>query len=156
MIDRRLIHYSGEPLGELRVFCQRKDAKPRGLWFSCEGEDDWKRWCEAENFRSDRFSEASQIFIKEDANILLIDSVFGIDALTREFIAEPGEGAASFLSSYFIDWGKVSETYQGIIISPYQWSRRLEGGASWYYGWDCASGCVWDYAAIEKIEKVIP
>lgn len=26
---------------------------------------------------------------------------------------------------------------------------RLDNRCTWYYGWDCASGCIWDKDAIE-------
>ena len=54
-------------------------------------------------------------------------------------------------SRYFApDWARVGEAYPGIIIAPYIWSRRLDG-PMWYYGWDCASGCVWDPSVVRSI-----
>ena len=53
----------------------------------------------------------------------------------------------------FIDWPKVAERYDGIIIAPYQWSRRLDG-PMWYYGWDCASGCVWRARAVLELKSM--
>ncbi|QBI98814.1 hypothetical protein SEA_BOBBY_184 [Mycobacterium phage Bobby] len=50
----------------------------------------------------------------------------------------------------WIDWGKVAADYGGIIIAPYQWSRRMD--PHWYYTWDCASGCIWNLEAIESLE----
>jgi hypothetical protein len=49
-----------------------------------------------------------------------------------------------------IDWGRVAEQYHGIVIAPYQWSLRLD--LMWYYGWDCASGCIWDTWIVERVE----
>jgi hypothetical protein len=48
-----------------------------------------------------------------------------------------------------IDWQRVAEQHQGIIITPYQWECRYS--IDWYYIWDCASGCIWDPDAIESI-----
>lgn len=42
-----------------------------------------------------------------------------------------------------IDWKAVAKEYDGIEIDPYQYERRFSEGFLWYYGWDCASGCVW-------------
>jgi hypothetical protein len=28
---------------------------------------------------------------------------------------------------------------------------QLDEFTSWYYGWDCASGCIWDVDAIERV-----
>jgi len=36
----------------------------------------------------------------------------------------------------------VSKEYDGIEIAPYQWDARLS--LIWYYGWDVASGCIWN------------
>lgn len=49
-----------------------------------------------------------------------------------------------------INWPMVADRYQGIVIAPYLWSRRMDGGL-WYYGWDCASGCIWDAAAVASV-----
>jgi hypothetical protein len=27
----------------------------------------------------------------------------------------------------------------------------LRMGLMWYYGWDCASGCIWDTSVIERV-----
>lgn len=52
---------------------------------------------------------------------------------------------------YNINWNKISIEYDGIEINPYIWKARLE--VYWYYGWDIASGCVWnlDEVTIEKL-----
>lgn len=47
-------------------------------------------------------------------------------------------------------WRDVYKDYQGIFISPYCWASRFE--FMWYYGWDCASACVWDLSAVKEIE----
>ena len=50
--------------------------------------------------------------------------------------------------------GVAAEGWAGIEIAPYIWARRLDGPARWYYGWDAASGCIWDptAAAVELTE----
>ena len=55
-----------------------------------------------------------------------------------------------------IQWDRVAERYQGIVITPYIWSRRLEPETHWYYPWDCASGCIWDGEAVESITVLAP
>lgn len=49
----------------------------------------------------------------------------------------------------YMNYGKVAEKYGGIEITPYLWEKRLN--SMWYYGWDCASGCVWDRSAVTGI-----
>lgn len=51
----------------------------------------------------------------------------------------------------WLDWAAIGKLYDGIIIAPYLWERRLNGGAMWYYGWDCASGCIWNPRAISEV-----
>jgi hypothetical protein len=52
----------------------------------------------------------------------------------------------------YIDWLRVAQKSAGIIIAPYIWERRLH--LPWYYGWDCASGCVWDAAAVLSVKRL--
>ena len=54
---------------------------------------------------------------------------------------------------YYIDWSSTYKNYDGIVIAPYQWNCRY-GDHIWYYTWDCASGCIWNIDAIEKIELI--
>jgi hypothetical protein len=49
-----------------------------------------------------------------------------------------------------IDWELVARGYTGIEIAPYIYSRRCS--CKWYYGWDCASGVIWNSAAVKKLE----
>lgn len=51
-----------------------------------------------------------------------------------------------------IDWKRVAKSYNGIEINPYQYKARFN--ISWYYGWDVASGCIWNPKAITNIEKL--
>ena len=51
----RLLHYSSKPITAVYSVSQgpglehHRYDKPRGLWLSVEGEDDWRSWCEAES-----------------------------------------------------------------------------------------------------------
>ena len=48
-----------------------------------------------------------------------------------------------------IDWELIQkEGYGGIEICPYNWGWRSQ---NWYYGWDVASGCVWDSSSIQDV-----
>lgn len=56
-MNEKLIHYSGAPLGTLENTPQMDgDFKPRGLWVAVG--DDWKEWCEGEDFGTDRLKIA--------------------------------------------------------------------------------------------------
>lgn len=140
----RLLHYSLSPLGELRdrnLELSISD-KPYGLWVSVEGEDDWPSWCRSENFRIEALATVSEIVLSEDDNLLRLASAQEIDWFTKEY-RHPPPFSLPFPSTRYIDWPAVARRYDGIIIAPYIWERGLHGGADWYYGWDCASGCIW-------------
>jgi hypothetical protein len=51
-----------------------------------------------------------------------------------------------------INWFRVSQDYSGIIIAPYNWKFRLK--YMWYYGWDVASGCIWNEKGIQNIQPL--
>jgi hypothetical protein len=133
-------------------------AKPIGLWVSVEGERDWKSWCESEEFRLDSLAISYEVILKEDANILYLTTPEEILNLHLEYSFlrtqwKDPEGT-KLCKSYELDWKKMKKKYQGIIISPYQWDCRFHNDACWYYGWDCASGCIWDLSCIKEFRKV--
>ena len=144
-----LVHFSREPLNTIESRSQIRDPlgmKPKGLWVSDESSYGWKEWCAENEFNTSRFAFAHQIHLKPDAKILRIDTVEKLQAFDREY-ALPKFMDLNMMRG--IDWARLAETHQGILISPYQWSCRMD--LLWYYGWDCASGCVWDADAIERI-----
>ena len=56
-------------------------------------------------------------------------------------------------SCWVIDWTAVGKNHDAIVIAPYIWERRLDG-PMWYYGWDCASGCVWNATAVAELRPI--
>lgn len=125
--------------------------KPRGLWVSVEGEMDWKEWCEAENFGC--LDCVTEIILRPTATILRLSGAYDIDAFHAEYARDKYPGMT--YAMYAIEWPRVAERYDGIIIAPYVWQRRLDGPASdWYYGWDCASGCIWNADAVQGVRPV--
>jgi hypothetical protein len=150
MTNRILTHYSGEPIQRLRDHKGKQEVgdKPRGLWVSVEGEFGWKEWCEGEAFRLDRFSHVYNVKLKPDANIVTLRTPTDIDNFTQEFMVTPKNRIMPY---WFLDWPRISQLHQGILIYPYQWERRLHEKTMWYYGWDCASGCIWDNTAIAEL-----
>ena len=136
-----LLHYSETPFTlEPRTYHQEVHFKPNGLWLSV-GED-WKRWCESEDWGLGRLVTRYQVTLTDNARILQLSTPEDIDAFTVQFMWEHMD----------IDWPEVAARYQGIIIAPYQYTRRLAPNTTWYYPWDCASACIWDLAAIHSIE----
>jgi hypothetical protein len=146
-----LTHFSDVPLSVLddRRY-EPNRYKPGGLWVSIEGDEDgWSDWCRNEQFGLDQLAHAHEVVLSPDANILFISDADGIDAFTRQYgqVDEWGFGQ--------IDWQRVACQFQGIIIAPYIWSRRLAPHTHWYYAWDCASGCIWDISAVQSITLVV-
>jgi len=148
--DRYLVHFSDRPL--VRAYSVQQSSpsdKPCGLWVSVEGgSDGWSDWCLIESFYLNCLMLAHAVQLRDDANILMVKSESELDSFTEAFIVD---GMAWHRG---INWGDVAARYSGIIISPYLWKRRLTDHTFWYYGWDCASGCIWDAGAIASISLI--
>lgn len=121
--------------------------KPRGLWYSVNG--DWERWC--------RDNEPSWIENKilysvdlQQANILRINNAKELLVFHKRVAIPPVLQAPAIK---YPAWEAVAGAgYDGIEISPYIWSLPLHHELTWYYGWDCASGCVWNATKITVTE----
>lgn len=172
-LPKKLFHYSKEEIERINInFCPNKSwqeeasFKPNGFWFSVEEDPDdysWFDWCKAENFRLKNLKYKHAVIISPEAKILHLNSVADIERFSHEYFAnDPFE---SFRQSYFgrketyiylINWKNVQKFYDGIIISPYQFSCRLHSSTTWYYPWDCSSGCVWNLDKISiKLNSII-
>lgn len=125
----------------------RSHGKPRGFWVSILGEDDWPSWCRSEGFRVAHLAYEHEVNLSPDARMLVLSTPGSMVDFTVEYGKPyfPGDD----YTGYAIDWGLVAGEFQGIIIPTYQWGQRLN--LDWYYGWDCASGCIWDLSAIESV-----
>ena len=145
-----LSHYSDEPTIEPCTITQtnRRRDKPVGLWVSADGEDDWPSWCAAENYCDTASQTRHVVALADDADVLTLASMDDLHAFTELF----GVSRSGLPIDDAIDWCLVASLWQGVIIAPYQWPARLTVG--WYYSWDCASGCIWDAAAIASVEPV--
>lgn len=170
----RLIHYHHSPilkLYEKEYPIELLNHKPGGLWVSVEGlEDDtnWKDWCVAENFGLENLKMPHLLTLKKTANVLFIQTAEKLDEFNKEFgisLSEyykitfglnrqtPGYEEYVNQKGYSIRWNEVKKKWDGLIIAPYQWENRL--GMSWYYGWDCASGCIWNIGCIDEFYPII-
>lgn len=148
------IHYGDRPVTKLRPAKQggRGEVlpyKPEGLWFSHGGTDGWRKWCEDADFGCG--SVATEVVLCGNAKILRISSAEDLLAFDRAWCSEVAIGKYTMRSP---DWVRIAESYDGIIIDPYQWSMRFE--LRWYYGWDCASGIVWHPRAVESLRELQP
>ena len=143
----KFIHYSKEPIGTIYSKNQRlpHHFKPEGFWFSVEGVNSigWKEWCENDEWALENLRCQTELFFHENANMLFIRNREEILHFVKEYKEE-----------LCINWTALAEKYQGIVIAPFNWEFRASVRMTWYYGWDCASGCIWDATAIESFAPV--
>lgn len=146
IFDLELIHYSGEGVTRVDSLAQEQRNqgcfKPCGFWVSVEGNGDgWKEWCEAEEFRLENLACVHAVTLAPTAHLIFLTDVEGMDAFTQRYAQEP--------RNEYVDWKRVAQDYQGILIAPYLHERRFD--PMWYYCWDCASGCIWDAIAVSSV-----
>lgn len=145
MLLPRLVHFADRAL--TRVEAARQNAnlstygKPRGLWVSDEAaEQSWSQWCADENFRDTSRQVATEVTLAADHDLLWLSSALDLHRFTDAF------GVPNRYGDRAINWGAVAAGHSGIVITPYVWEARRN--LSWYYGWDCASGCIWDPSCV--------
>lgn len=146
-------HYSEKPLTRLHKLEQPREsyalAKPRGLWLTDNSAYNWPAWCRENNFHLERLQVATSFELDERC-VLRMRNISELEWFTREYGVDVGQQ----FEGTTIDWHRVSMTYCGVVITPYLYVARLD--LRWYYGWDCASGCVWDpdVLTVISIEEV--
>ncbi len=148
---RTRTHVASDPLLSLRscTVDQRVSAKPRGFWYSVDG--GWEEWCASE------MPEWVQGMVRhsvdlDTSKILVVEGEEALDAFDKKYslgMESPYKNNA-ILDHCNIDWPRVAKEFDGIEIPEYAWGRRHT--FMWYYGWDCASGCVWNTRAIRSIK----
>jgi hypothetical protein len=157
--EKMRIHHSregnrsgSEP--QVSGFSQKIGAKPSGLWYECQdgSSTSWKEFCEFGLTGGANRYDSSYNVILNDYEILFIPDEHHFDKFVEMYTtphpADP-DGDKGF--DPVIDWPKVAEHYAGIEICPYLSSKRNDDDAFWYYGWDVASGCVWDQSGIKEL-----
>lgn len=158
----RLEHYAAQPFRHPLVGTrdQASGLKPRGLWVTdMDCETNWLSWCRGGNWNLEGVRYRHEVILRQDHNILMLTSEIEIKRLTRDYALDPIRSAGARVDltqrrpGMFrdIDWPRLARLYDGILITPYIWSCRLDPETFWYYGWDCASGCIWNPQAIESI-----
>lgn len=147
-----LYHYTGSSDPIQLFHCVQRTGdfsfKPHGLWVTPDDEYNWEWWSRAEQFNVENLTHRFSIQLKPSAEILWIKNSMQLDQFAKEFSKTPS--LPGFHDLYAIDWHKVAEKYQGILIIPYIWERRMD--TMWYYSWDCSSGCLWDPEVVESIQ----
>jgi hypothetical protein len=156
------VHYSDNPNLKLtRDFYRSFDGqdgvaiaavagfKPHGLWLSTDTEDGWAEWCRREEFGIKPYRY--EVTLTPGARLKRIGTYTQLKQFTRRYLASTKDDV---LYGFRLYWDRLlDEGYQGILIFPYIYQARLDFNSLWYYPWDCASGCIWDTEAVQKLER---
>ena len=132
---------------------ERFNGKPVGFWYDVDG--DWERFCRAERWGIYTLRYRYELELNMDRILQVTNHEEFQKFCDRFWIGAPVEFRAFLKPARFgeeIDWFEVREQYDGIEIAPYMWKFRLN--YDWYYGWDCASGCVWNLDAITSMRLI--
>ncbi len=123
---------------------QEVDFKPRGLWYGI-GES-WLDWLDSE--QANWYGPYTYVLdIPRGAEILSLRTADAVVAFEQKFGVALGR-----TTTRSIDWRRVAKDYCGVEIAPYQHSLRY--GPLWYYGWDVASGCIWNPACAPRARLI--
>ncbi len=146
-----LIHYSSSSLLLSKIYSTLQICpgdKPYGLWVSDDNAvQDWLSWVKGENFNVNKYIVKNKITINKQAKILLLSDFDDLVHFTANFKFENPNSWTG------IKWQKVEKIYDGILITPYIWKGRFNNKTPWYYGWDCASRCIWNHKAIKDVQS---
>lgn len=147
-MSKRIHNTNSEQIALHNMHYQQKvDFKPRGIWYDLNGE--WLDWCSTE---MPHYIKKNDFELKLDFKKMLL---LRTEDAVRDFAAcYQVQLNPDFSSLRNIDWPRVAQEYAGIEIAPYQYSLRFARDFLWYYGWDCASGCVWSADAIREIVPI--
>jgi hypothetical protein len=123
-----LSHYSRDKSIHIKKSDNHGSFKPKGLWLSVDGPCDWLEWCEGEGFGLDRFSNRFIVTLKDEANVVVLHKEADFERMNRDY------GHCLVKDYLVIDWDKVAEDYDGILIPKYHWEYRMQSEySSWYY-----------------------
>ena len=121
-----LVHNCRKPLKKLRDADVCGDNgkkwlyKPSGLWVGVDG--DWIRWCSSEE--PDWIHPYFYEIDANSLNLLWLKSEEDVLRFSKEYLPEMPGGYLGLTQC--IEWGKVGDKYDGIVIAPYQWKLRLD------------------------------
>lgn len=110
------------------VNCQHFSKPTGGLWASpVDANNGWKVWCDAENFRECEIENSFTFTLRDDANVLYIDS--------KECLTDLPKQNTWHDIWCTLDFEKLMETYDAVELN-------LSAAPNLYfelYGWDCDS-----------------
>lgn len=126
-------------------------GKPKGLWYGIG--PSWLDWCTSE--RMDWIGPYWYRLTLDESRLLRLTTTREMYEFSKTYIGGAPERYKDdeFMRYLYIDWTRVAREYGGIEIAPRQ-SCRFEKWAEWYWGWDVASGCVWDASLVLSLDRV--
>lgn len=145
-------HYSPKPLRRTARFRYRQGlshwgftiGKPKAFWLSADAcPNSWKDWARGEDFHPENLRYRYSVRVDPNA-VLWIRTEKNLRGFGKEYSTPNPIG----FMHRMIAWDRVARKYHGIVIAPYCWRLRLDPEFFWYYGWDCASGAIWDSRGI--------
>ena len=160
--DKMRIHHSrkGSRSGDepqMSGFTQEIGTKPNGLWYECQdgSSETWKEFCTIGLSKGYQYDSTYNVVLKDDGYYILhITDERHFEKFYEMYsVNHPADQDGSKGFDKMIDWPKVAEHYAGIEICPYLSKKRHDDDSFWYYGWDVASGCVWDSSGIKELIK---
>lgn len=120
--------------------------KPKGLWYSVGME--WEEWCASEMPGwCHPFQFELELEMRDILQLTNPNAIWAFHEQYQQKLFAHDKTYAGFGTN--INWGEVAQHYKGIEISPYARDLRLD--LLWYYGWDVASGCIWDTTVIKTV-----
>lgn len=120
-------------------------TKPNGLWFSVGDGSDWRALFERKGWGLSDVKYWTEIVFSESANILRAEGAADIDSLTAAYGKDDGHA---------IDWLRIAETFDAIIIAPHCVERSDHDKTYWYHQWECSCGCVWQSNAVKLLRRL--
>ena len=131
--------------------------KPEGLWLSDESDFGWSEWNRQEHYRDTDNQTRTEFELLPGHRVLHLGTSERILALSKAYgMKSPSAGGITYDYVRRIDWVGVAELYDGIIITPYDWDLRTDSRTDWFYGWDCASACIWNLQVLNEISVKVP
>lgn len=108
--------------------------KPPGMWYSFGLA--WIKFIVSEKYeKQPKYIDLLEV---DKSKLICINTPLALD----KFHLQYGISFKTHEKYKTIDWKAVMKDYGGIEIAPYIHQRRFS--YLWYYGFDIASGCIWD------------
>ena len=143
-------------LPQISGFVQKIGPKPEGLWYECQDGSamTWRDFCTTSMSSGYKYDSTYNVILN-DYEILFIPDEYHFEKFYKMYsVNHPADPSGARGFDKMIDWPKVASHYAGIEICPYLINKRNDEDSFWYYGWDVASGCVWNDTGIKELVKL--